>query len=601
MPGLTLLISDEARSDPSCEPSKGQSILVHGPRYQPKSVISQLGLHLGWVAYEEYPVRVFRSHACVIYFEGRIYNRPIDLVEAELAAIASEIFEPARDDRRVARFMLDNHGSYIVAIVRPHSRDIVIFSDYFCRLPLYYAANEVQVIIAREAKFVHAMRPGSTFDRVGCAQVLAFGLPLGDRTVLEGVKSFPAAGLLRAQAVNGHVTWSLRELHSWNFDEEDVSKPLSAHADEFADLFSSACRNWGSHPDSGGNLVSLSGGHDSRAVAAGLAATGTQVMALTYRDPNGKREFEIDYARQLAKILKIEWHCIDLPLAPASAYEELAWLKDGMNYTYMGFILKYLEEIVRRWGPQHKTFMSGDGGDDCLKVTSPKLSFRDINDVIRYIIKYEICMPLDRAEAILKLPAGTLHDELEKVFESYPEKVLARRIKRFKVLERARRFYFEGEDRTRAFLWQDSPFYSLPLFLHSMRVPDRLKYDHVFCRKAMMAVSPAAAAVPVHPSGYPPASWKYAVYHRTKGFLLALPEPVVAFGRRIANMPIDVPYNIPNTFTNYLREQLSHDTPLAALLDGSQVPRGLQQINEQSFYCFWTVAMLEKAYRLRIG
>ena len=57
---------------------------------------------------------------------------------------------------------------------------------------------------------------------------------------------------------------------------------------------------------------------------------------------------------------------------------------------------------------------------------------------------------------------------------------------------------------------------------------------------------------------------------------------------------------VPVPFAAYLEDQLSQDTPLAALLDGRQVPQGLREINGHSFFCFWTVAMLEKAYRSRL-
>src|SRR6185503_19432344 len=100
-----------------------------------------------------------------------------------------------------------------------------------------------RLIVSREAKFVHALRTAPAFDRVGCAQVLAFGLPLGDRTVLEGVRSFPDAGLLRAEVAGERLHFRLRTLCAWNLDEEDGSKPVARQAREFADQFLASCRN----------------------------------------------------------------------------------------------------------------------------------------------------------------------------------------------------------------------------------------------------------------------------------------------------------------------------------------------------------------------
>jgi asparagine synthase (glutamine-hydrolysing) len=601
MPGLTLTVTDEGPITVNWDPPSAQAVLLHGPHYRAHSAVAAPGLHLGWVAYDEYPVRVFSGPRCLIYLEGRVYNRPLSAVDADLAALANVALGPEQDDAAVERFMLTNEGSYVVAVVRPETPEVLVFSDLFCRLPLYYSAEDSRLIVAREAKFVHVLRSAPAFDRVGCAQYLAFGLPLGDRTVLEGVRSFPEAGVLRGEVVDGRLRWRLRRLHAWNLDEEDRSRCVRNQARDFADLFLVACRNWGSHDDSRGNLVSLSGGHDSRGVAAGLARVGAGVVAVTYRDPNGKREDEVRCARQLTEALRIEWHCIDLPAPTQSAYEELAWLKDGMNWSSMAYILSYLGAVVRQWG-RGWTYFSGDGGDDCLKVTAPRLRFRQATDVVGYILEKETCVRPDQAEAVLKLPAGTLRDELQTLFESYPEQDLARRIKHFKIFERGRRCYFEGEDRTRSFLWQDSPFYSLPLFRHCMRVPDRLKRYNVFCRQALLALSPAAAGVPVVSSGYPPASWRYALYHRAKETVLDLPRPLVTLARRLTGSRRKAPYAVPIAFTTYLRDQLTGDTALAKLLDRDQLLSTLPQIGSaHAFFCLWTVVMLEKVYRLRTG
>jgi asparagine synthase (glutamine-hydrolysing) len=600
VPGLTLTLTAEDRDCDSVEAGSRQTVLLHGPHYRANSGVVRPGLHLGWVAYDEYPARVFWSDGALVYVEGRVYNRPADAVRCDLASLAATALGSDRSDAEVERFMLANEGSYVVAIVRPDNREVLVFTDPFCRLPLYYSADDARLFLAREAKFVHFLRPKPALDRVGCAQFLAFGLPLGDRTVLEGVKSFPDAGLLRAEANNGRLRWRLRTLRSWNLDDEDRSKSVRRQASEFAELFLASCQNWGTHAENTGNVVSLSGGHDSRAVAAGLARSAT-VVAVTYRDPNGRREEEVRCARKLAEALNIQWHCIDVPSPSESAYEELAWLKDGMNWSSMAYILGYLEEIVRRWG-RNRTYLSGDGGDDCLKVTAPSAQFRRFDEVIRYILEKETCIRPGDAEAIMKVPAGTLQEELRTLFDSYPERALAQRIKHFKIFERGRRCYFEGEDRTRSFLWQDSPFYSLPLFQHCMRVPDRSKHYKLFCREALMALSPVAASIPVNFSGHPPDSLKYLLYHWARETVLNLPTPLVKLTRFLTGNVPEGRYLVPRPYATYLQDGFSRNTPLAELLDGDAVLEALERIDDaHAFFCFWTIVMLEKAYQSRMG
>jgi hypothetical protein len=57
---------------------------------------------------------------------------------------------------------------------------------------------------------------------------------------------------------------------------------------------------------------------------------------------------------------------------------------------------------------------------------------------------------------------------------------------------------------------------------------------------------------------------------------------------------------VPDAFATYLRDELARDTPLGDLLDGDQLLEALPEIGgAHPFFCLWTVAMLEKAYRTR--
>lgn len=332
-----------------------------------------------------------------------------------------------------------------------------------------------------------------------------------------------------------------------------------------------------------------------------MARASVNAIAVTYRDPNGRRENEVRCAGKLSQAIGIEWHCIDLPAPTDEKYEEIAWLKDGMNWTSMSYILGYMEEIIRRWD-RRWTYISGDGGDDCLKVTAPRRRFPQTGDLVEYIFDKEVWVSPCHAETVMKLPRGTLREELQQLFDSYPERDLARRIKHFKIYERGRRCFFEGEDRSRFFLWQDSPFYSLPLWRHCMRVPDRQKEAKVFCRRALMALSPEAAGVPVvDSSGYAPSSLRYVLYHRAKEIALNLPGPLLKMVRFCAGSVVQPHYVVPDHFMAYLHEQSAQKSPLCNLINIEEALRSVHNTNFEAFFCLWTVVMLEKAYRSRIG
>src|SRR5262249_14993584 len=128
MPGLTLLLTGEVRADDDDNRCKAQNLLFLGPHYKALSAANEPGLYLGSVAYDGYPVRVFSRAGCVIYLEGRIYNRPAKVVETELTDLAVAAMGPDHDDSCIEKFIQGNEGSYLVAIVRPPTREVLVFS-----------------------------------------------------------------------------------------------------------------------------------------------------------------------------------------------------------------------------------------------------------------------------------------------------------------------------------------------------------------------------------------------------------------------------------------------------------------------------------------
>jgi asparagine synthase (glutamine-hydrolysing) len=152
-------------------------------------------------------------------------------------------------------------------------------------------------------------------------------------------------------------------------------------------------------------------------------------------------------------------------------------MKDGLNDVGMAFILPFLEEIARRWGPR-SLMLTGDGGDKVFPDLRPPRRIRSMDDLVAAVVEDAVVTPAPQVEALLGLPAGSLVDDLRARLEAYPEEDLAQRAVRFQIAERGRKWLFEGEDRGRSFAWQASPFYALPLFEAALAIPDRHKTDY---------------------------------------------------------------------------------------------------------------------------
>jgi hypothetical protein len=81
-------------------------------------------------------------------------------------------------------------------------------------------------------------------------------------------------------------------------------------------------------------------------------------------------------------------------------------------------------------------------------------------------------------EKLFGLEAGQIYDEVRAIVMSYPEQSLKHKSVHYTVNERGRRWLFEGEDRTRFFMWEASPFYSYQFFNMAMKVPDKYKVNY---------------------------------------------------------------------------------------------------------------------------
>jgi hypothetical protein len=115
---------------------------------------------------------------------------------------------------------------------------------------------------------------------------------------------------------------------------------------------------------------------------------------------------------------------------------------------------------------------------------------------VRYVEEHFPLVPSGTVEAVFGLASGTLGDELGRVLEKYPEQDLAQKAVHYRIYERGVQWLFEGEDRARFFMWQTSPFYSLPFVERAMRVPDRFKASMRLYRHIQLALAPDLASIP---------------------------------------------------------------------------------------------------------
>jgi len=591
MPGLTIwLTSQRDAPDLAARFADAQTEMLHAPDYTATVRVASSGCLVGHVNYPEYPIRFFDVGPVLIGLEGRIYNKRPEVVDRELSEIARQVFGASADPAPlVRRWMQDADGEYVVILADPRESEVLVFSDFLGRLPVYYFADDSGLLLAREAKFVQRLKPRPAYDRLGWAEILWVGYPLGRRTVFQDVVRGPSGLLLRARIEAHRVACQEAALWTCNVQEkDDAPASVDSCASDLADRFTTVCRDWGTQPDVSRTVLSLSGGQDSRAVAAGMVRAGVPVAAMTFLDAAGDAAADARLAERLAACLGLDWQLVRLPAPDEASREAIIRMKDGMNHVGMAFILGFLREIRARWGPR-AAYLTGDGGDKVLPYPHDYGRFDDVPAIVRSLARRHSQMPTAQAEALLGLAPGALFAEVGALLATYPETDGRQKTVHFLLYERGRKWLYEGEDRSRFFLWASTPFYSNRFFGPAMRVPDALKSQGRLYARFQSILSPKGAAVADALHGAPPGSLRFRAAAWAGGWLRLLPGPGKELAKRI--LGLSGGRFVPEAATlAAIRAALRG--PLAGVMDPPAVERFLGSCGEYQFLNFWTLVLL---------
>ena len=156
-------------------------------------------------------------------------------------------------------------GDFVALLYHKETRDIVIVNDIFGRLPLYCYQTTDKLIVSRELRFIAHVMDRKRFDRMAVAQQLLIGYPLGKRTLLENIDRLPPATCIRISTARSRI--HIAQVCRFSCESKsDGHASVKENARELTALFSRSCA--ARAVPIAQNVISLSGGFDSRAIAA---------------------------------------------------------------------------------------------------------------------------------------------------------------------------------------------------------------------------------------------------------------------------------------------------------------------------------------------
>jgi asparagine synthase (glutamine-hydrolysing) len=468
--------------------------MLHMEQYESRILLKEESYFLGYTGYKEYPITSFENEEFCIYLEGQIYGKDYSAINSELNSLATYIFYN-RDDvkEQVAEWLLNTDGDFIVFIFQKSSMRICIINDAISRLPAYYYKNNTdgKLVISRELRFVADLIDALSFDKMAIAQYLLFGYTLGRRTLWENISYLQPATLIRIDFNKPEIKFDV--IRQVNFESKRYSnRNIKQNATELTSLFCEACKNRAKQSKI--SILSLSGGFDSRAVAAGLLKTGSPFQAVTMLSCNKEEALDVAIAEQLARELNFDWKLFELEPPRGRDVLRLLRIKNGLNYLAMSFILSFFDRLKETYG-SNITYFTGDGGDRLKPHIKPPKTLKSLDKLINHILVHNQVFSLDDVAGITKIPRTKIMDELRNLVLSYPEREWNDKYIHFMVYESAFKWVFEGEDRNRCFFWSTNPFYSVKFFDYAMNIPDSMKSRYKLYGEFLTQLLPRASGI----------------------------------------------------------------------------------------------------------
>lgn len=204
---------------------------------------------------------------------------------------------------RLAGYLPALNGAFFVVLWDPEARTLVAANDRYALYPMYWAERGAAFCLAsRAAGPALAGVVEGRFDAVGAAFALTVDDFVGSATLVNGVSAFPRATILTRRA--GDCAWA----PYWEYDYRYEEPP--AGIDELGEeagrlLVRAVERQTGGRGRVG---ITLSGGLDSRCLAAAAAGLGIAAETFTW----GREGcFDRQYAKRTAATLGLRHHDCD--------------------------------------------------------------------------------------------------------------------------------------------------------------------------------------------------------------------------------------------------------------------------------------------------
>ncbi|MCE7053268.1 asparagine synthase-related protein [Algoriphagus sp. AGSA1] len=401
--------------------------------------------------------------------EGKIYGKAFESIVTELKTLSTE-----KIDEKLSSYAFDLDGEFYFYKIDITKNQIAVFGDHLNRLPLYFGSKDQRWVISRQIKTAYFfLQP--EISRLNLAEFMVFDYNLADRTWFENIFCLQLDDYIQIDALNNNLQVKKKKT-TYNFEDKTKIKNTKVLLEDMAEVFTKACTDRAETT----NVLSMSGGMDSRSVAAGLVKGKKPLLGVTFENAEKTALYDGIIAKEIADALTINWQKISLTKESFN-YDIASLMKVKMSIQpcRFYFLYQFCNEVSKKFG-SNIIFFTGDGGDKVFPDLSKNLKFNSDLKLFRLIMKENHEFTINLAAKI----TGVSEKELEKQIFSYikelPAATSAGKLEQFTLRARMKRYIFEGEDRNRNYFWSTTPFLSKKFFSLMMHLDPEIKKQKNF-------------------------------------------------------------------------------------------------------------------------
>lgn len=295
---------------------------------------------------------ICHNNEYVVCFSGKLVNIPDEKINNEEKYILEEY------SKNGVNFFESLNGVFAFSIYDRKNDSLLLVNDRMGMKPLYYYYDNKKIVFGSEIKaIIEDTTIKRDIDWDFWKDYFAYGYSLGEKTPILQIKALPAGCYLEYKrgnvVLNKYWDYHKVKLNEKRTESETIREGVHVIKNVMERNASGLTRC----------IVSLTGGYDSRCIAASLKKyTNVQFKTIT-----GARfysnELDIIYAKGISALLNVENVSVDINKDIYKKYfKEHIWILDGMGSQHI-WVMPIIDSM-----DSHSINFDGMAGDALIKA-----------------------------------------------------------------------------------------------------------------------------------------------------------------------------------------------------------------------------------------